>query len=106
MDTSSSLALRESRVLFRAFYDVASAEDAAAMDFLVKAYISVTLGILMPRNQVSADVRMRVERVCDEAEREFMAARDRVRVCPTFQTLPSFDQQRVASLFTLHMPSE
>jgi hypothetical protein len=106
MGTSTSLALRESRVLFRAFYAGASADDAAAMDVLVKAYVSVMLGILLPRRNVSDSIRMRIERDCDQAEREFLKARDQVRGCRTFLSLSSGDQKRVATLFELHMPTE
>lgn len=106
MGTSTSLALRESRVLFRAFYAGASVDDAAAMDFLVKAYISAMLGILLPRKNVSDSRRMQLERDCDQAEREFLQARDQVRSCLTYRSLASKDRRRVASLFELHMPTE
>jgi hypothetical protein len=98
MGTSTSLALRESRVLFRAFYAGASADDASAMDVLVKAYIAAMLGIFLPRKNVSDSTRMQIERDCDHAEREFLRARD--------QNLSSEDRKRVASLFELHMPMD
>ncbi len=106
MGTSTSLALRESRVLFRAFYADASADDAAAMDVLVKAYIAVMLGIFLPRKNISDGTRMRIERDCDHAEREFLQARDQIRSCQTYLGLPPEDRRRVASLFELHMPSD
>ena len=106
MGTSTTLALRESRVLFSAFYAGASADDAAAMDLLVKAYLSVMLGILLPRTNVSADTRMRIERECDQAERDFLHARDQIRQSPTYRNLSAEDRRRVASLFQLHMPTE
>lgn len=106
MATNSTLALRESRVLFRAFYARASADDAVAMDVLVKAYISVMLGILLPRKNVAESARMRIERDCDNAEREYLHARDKVRECSTFLNLAMVDQKRVATLFELQMPTE
>jgi hypothetical protein len=106
MGTSTAKALRESRILFRPFYSAASIDDAAAMDLLVKAYISATLGILLPRRFMDPEARMRVERDCDRSEREFLHARDEVRACRTFQSLTAEDQKRVASLFELTMPSE
>ena len=93
-------------MLFRAFYAGASADDAAAMDVLVKAYISAMLGILLPRKHVSDRTRMRIERDCDNAEREFLHARDQVRSCGTFLRLSTTDQKRVATLFELQMPTE
>lgn len=106
MRTSSSLALRESRHLFHGFYVRASVEDAAAMDVLVMAYISVTLGILVPRRQMPAGTRMSIERNCDRAEREFLRARDQVRDCETYRTLSPEEQKRVASLFELFVPTD
>jgi hypothetical protein len=106
MGTPSSLALRESRVMFHAFYTGASADDAAAMDVLVKAYIAAMLGILLPRKNLSDRTRMRIERDCDNAEREFLHARDRVRDCDTFHRLSITDQKQVAALFKLHLPMD
>src|SRR5215218_5446707 len=106
MATSCSLALRESRVLFPTFYANASADDSVAMDVLVMAYISVTLGITLPRKHLADSLRMRIERDCDNAEREFVAARDRIRECPTYLSLALPEQKRVASLFELFLPTE
>lgn len=92
--------------MFRAFYAGASADDAAAMDVLVKAYISAMLGILLPRKDLTDSTRMRIERDCDNAEREFLHARDQVRGCDTFQRLSITDQKRVAALFKLHLPMD
>src|SRR5687768_16599931 len=90
--------LREARLLFGAFYGTAIADDQNLMDTLIMAYTTLTRGITIPREVVPADDRSDLEHACDEVERRFMQARDRVRNCSSFQKLVKSDQKRIGDL--------
>jgi hypothetical protein len=84
----------------------ATADDEAWMDVLVTAWAALGRGISIPRQFVAADERDSLERACDDAERQFMRARDRVRGCATFQRLALADQSRIAIiLFDVFPPT-
>src|SRR5688572_6769979 len=90
--------LQEARLLFGAYYGTAIADDETLMDTLVMAYTTLTKGMTIPRELVSADNRSDLEYACDEVERRFMQARDRVQNCATFQKLVKSDQKRIAAI--------
>ena len=55
------LVLREARLLFGAFYGVATANDENLMDTLVMAYTTLTRGMNIPRDLVAAGERNELE---------------------------------------------
>src|SRR5688572_4985343 len=73
--------LHAARLLFGAFYGIAIADDENLMNTLVMAYTGLTQGMKIPRELVPADNRSDLEHACDNVERRFMQARDRVRNC-------------------------
>jgi hypothetical protein len=91
-------ALRAARDHFSGFYRTAKAEDAALMDNLVLAYLAYRQAVTMPREFVPANYRFTFERACDNAERKFLQARDRLREGETFKKLVPDYQQRIADL--------
>ena len=106
VETPNDRLLDEARHSFRAFYSVVTPDDATWFDSLVLAWAALRNGISIPREFVAADERNSLERACDEAERKFMRARDRVRDCPTFRKLVPGDQRRIAAvLFELYLPT-
>jgi hypothetical protein len=99
--------LQEARRSFRAFYSIATPDDATWFDALIVAHAALTQGMSIPRELVPAEDRGDLEHACDDAERNFMQARDRVRECPTFRKLVLGDQRRIALvLFELYLPTE
>lgn len=105
MDHPHDAILQQARRSFAAFYNAATPKDATWFDALVLAYVALTEGLKIPRE--SYPNRRKLERDCDEAERRFMNARDRVRICSTFRSLVPGDQKRIqAVLFELFPPTK
>lgn len=105
MDHPHDAILQQARRSFVAFYSTATPTDATWFDALVLAHVSLTEGMMIPRD--SYPDRMKLERDCNEVERRFMEARDRVRECSTFRRLVPGDRRRIeAVLFELFPPTK
>ena len=98
-------ALRAARDHFSGFYRTANAEDVASMDTLVLAYLAFRQAATMPREFVPDNYRFTFERACDNAERKFLQARDRLREGETFRKLVPDYQQRIADLLFDALPA-
>ena len=98
---------QEARRSLRAFYSIASSDDATWMNTLVLAHVALTQGTNIGRDVLSDTKRPNRESSSDKAEEYYRQARERVRGCRTFQTLVSDDQARIATtLFKLYPPKE
>ena len=97
-------ALRAARDHFTGFYRMANADDTASMDTLVLAFLAFRQAATMPREFVPENYRFTFERACDNAERKFLQARDRVREGETFNKLVPDYQQRIADLLFDALP--
>ena len=98
-------ALRAARDHFSGYYRTANADDAAAMDALVLAFLAFRQAANMPREFVADNFRLSFERACDNAERKFLHARDRLRDGETFRKLVPDYQQRIADLLFEALPT-
>ncbi len=98
-------ALRAARDHFPGYYRTANAEDVASMDALVLAYLAFRQAATMPREFVPDSYRLMFERACDNAERKFLQARDRLREGETFKKLVPDYQQRIADLLFDALPA-
>jgi hypothetical protein len=99
--------LEEARRSFRVFYNDALPDEATWMDSLVLAWVALRRGVSIPREVVPAADRGSLERACDDAERNFMQARERVQACATFRKLCPGDTRHIAVVvFELYPPTE
>jgi hypothetical protein len=99
--------LELARRSFRAFYSIATPEDALWMDALVLSWTAFVQNTTIPRQVLSEGIRDHVERSGNRVELLFMRVRDRVRECPTFHKLVAGDQRRIALvLFDPFLPVE
>ena len=98
-------ALRAAREYFAGFYRTANAEDAASMDSLVLAYLAFRQAATTPREFVPDSYRFTFERACDNAERKFLVARDRLREGETFKKLVPDYQRRISDLLFDGLPT-
>ncbi len=99
--------LELARRSFRAFYSIATPEDALWMDALVLSWTAFVQNTAIPRQVLSGGIRDHVERTGYRVEQLFMKVRDRVRDCPTFSKLVPGDQRRIALvLFDPFLPVE
>lgn len=97
-------ALRAARDHLAGFYRTANASDVASMDTLVLAYLAFRQSATMPREFVADNYRIEFERACDNAERKFLHARDRLRDSDTFRKLVPDYQRRIADLLFEALP--
>ena len=88
--------LELARRSFRAFYSIATPEDALWMDALVLSWTAFVQNTTIPRQILSEGIRDHVERTGYKVELLFMRVRDRVRECPTYKKLVDGDQRRIA----------
>jgi hypothetical protein len=98
-------ALRAARDHFPGFYRTANAVDATSMDNLVLAYLAFRQAATTPREFVPDNYRLTFERACDNAERKFLQARDRLREAEAFKKLVPDYQQRIADLLFDALPA-
>ena len=91
---------------FRAYYSIATIEDAAKMDLLIYAYSALTFAIRHPRDPQDPDAAQ-LEKDTDVIEKGFVATREALRTSPTFRNLCESDRRRIENtLFSPYPPWE
>ena len=70
--------IEQARTSFRAFYSIATPDDALWMDALVLSWKAFVENTTIPAGSTGAPLRDHVERTVNEVEQNFMKSRDQV----------------------------